>query len=108
MGVAFMGCLSTLVISPCITAPLVGVLTYIGNTGNAILGGIALFVLGLGSGVPLLIIGTSAGKWLPKSGPWMNAIKIILGILMLVMAVWLLARIIPNNSRFFRFLTLIK
>lgn len=104
IGVALMGCLSTLVISPCITAPLVGVLTYIGNTGNAILGGLALFVLGLGSGVPLLVIGTSAGKWLPKSGPWMNGIKIVLGILMLVMAVWLLARIIPNNSRLFRLL----
>ncbi len=104
VGVALMGCLSTLVISPCITAPLVGVLTYIGNTGNAILGGIALFVLGLGSGVPLLIIGTSAGKWLPKSGPWMNGIKIVLGIMMLAMAVWLLARIMPSNSRPFRLL----
>jgi thioredoxin:protein disulfide reductase len=104
IGVALMGCLSTLVISPCVTAPLVGVLTYIGNTGNAILGGLALFVLGLGSGVPLLIIGTSEGKWLPKSGPWMNGIKIVLGILMLAMAVWLLARIIPSNSRPFRLL----
>ena len=104
IGVALMGCLSTLVISPCITAPLVGVLAYIGNTGNAVLGGIALFVLGLGSGVPLLIIGTSAGKWLPKSGPWMNGIKIVLGILMLAMAVWLLARIIPSNSRPFSLL----
>lgn len=104
IGVALMGCLSTLVISPCVTAPLVGVLTYIGNTGNALLGGLALFVLGLGSGVPLLIIGTSAGKWLPKSGPWMNGIKIFLGILMLIMAVWLLARILPTNSRPFRLL----
>lgn len=104
VGVALMGCLSTLVISPCVTAPLVGVLTYIGNTGNAILGGTALFVLGLGSGVPLLIIGTSEGKWLPKSGSWMNGIKIFLGIMMLVMAVWLLARIIPSNSRPFRLL----
>lgn len=101
VSVAFMGCLSTLVISPCITAPLVGVLTYIGNTGNAVLGGFALFVLGLGSGVPLLIIGTSAGKWLPKSGPWMNGVKIILGIMMLVMAVWLLLRILPSDSRIF-------
>lgn len=104
IGVALMGGLSTLVISPCVTAPLVGVLTYIGNTGNALLGGLALFVLGLGSGVPLLIIGTSAGKWLPKSGPWMNGIKIVLGILMLAMAVWLLARILPTNSRPFRLL----
>lgn len=102
LGVAFMGCLSTLVISPCVTAPLVGVLTYIGNTGSAFFGGLALFILGLGSGVPLLIIGTSAGKWLPKSGPWMNGIKIILGILMLIMAVWLLLRILPEDSLVFR------
>ncbi len=101
LGVAFMGCLSTLVISPCITAPLVGVLTYIGNTGNAVLGGFALFILGLGSGIPLLIIGTSAGKWLPKSGPWMNGVKIILGIMMLIMAGWLLLRIVPLDARLF-------
>ncbi|MES2997712.1 MAG: protein-disulfide reductase DsbD [Pseudomonadota bacterium] len=101
LGVALMGCLSTLVISPCITAPLVGVLTYIGNTGNAVLGGFALFILGLGSGVPLLIIGTSAGKWLPKSGPWMNWVKLILGVMMLVMAGWLLLRIIPTDSQSF-------
>jgi thioredoxin:protein disulfide reductase len=101
VGVAFMGCLSTLVISPCITAPLVGVLTYIGNTGNAILGGFALFILGLGSGIPLLIIGTSAGKWLPKSGSWMNVVKIILGVMMLIMAAWLLLRIVPLDSRIF-------
>ncbi len=99
LGVAFMGCLSTLVISPCITAPLVGVLTYIGNTGNAVLGGFALFILGLGSGIPLLIIGTSAGKWLPKSGPWMNGVKIVLGIMMLIIAAWLLLRIVPLNLR---------
>jgi thioredoxin:protein disulfide reductase len=99
LGVAFMGCLSTLVISPCITAPLVGVLTYIGNTGNAVLGGFALFILGLGSGIPLLIIGTSAGKWLPKSGPWMNGVKIVLGVMMLIMAGWLLLRIVPMNLR---------
>lgn len=99
IGVSLMGALSTLVISPCVTAPLVGVLTYIGNTGNALLGGLALFVLGLGSGVPLLIIGTSAGKWLPRSGPWMNGIKIVLGVLMLGMAVWLLGRVIPSHSQ---------
>lgn len=103
-GVALMGCLSTLVISPCITAPLVGVLTYIGNTGNAVLGGFALFILGLGSGVPLLIIGTSAGKWLPKSGPWMNGVKIVLGVMMLIMAGWLLLRIIPQNLQPFQLL----
>ena len=101
LGVALMGCLSTLVISPCVTAPLVGVLAYIGNSGNAVLGGFALFILGLGSGVPLLIIGTSEGKWLPKSGSWMYWVKIMLGIIMIVMAAWLLSRIIPADSQFF-------
>lgn len=102
-GVALMGCLSTLVVSPCITAPLVGVLTYIANTGDALLGGVALFILGLGSAVPLLIMGTSAGKWLPKSGSWMIAAKIGLGIIMLIMAGWLLLRIIPQNSQVYNF-----
>lgn len=95
IGVAIMGILSTLVISPCVTAPLVGTLVYIGNTGDAVLGGIALFVLGLGTGVPLLIVGTSAGKLLPKAGRWMNIIKIIFGVMMLAMAVWLLGRVFP-------------
>jgi len=101
LGVALMGCLSTLVISPCVTAPLVGVLAYIGNTGNAVFGGFALFVLGLGSGIPLLIIGTSAGKCLPKSGPWMHWVKIVIGIMMLMMAAWLLWRAIPEDAQIF-------
>ncbi len=101
LGVALMGALSTLVISPCITAPLVGVLTYIGNSGSPVLGGFSLFILGLGSGVPLLIIGTSAGKWLPKSGRWMNWVKIVLGVMMLMMAAWLLLRVIPVNAKSF-------
>lgn len=101
LSVALMGALSTLVISPCITAPLVGVLTYIGNSGSPVLGGFSLFILGVGSGIPLLIIGTSAGKWLPKSGRWMNWVKIVLGVMMLMMAGWLLLRVIPVNAKSF-------
>lgn len=95
-GVALMGCFSTLILSPCVTPPLVGVLSYISQTGNATLGGVALFTMGIGMGVPLLIIGTSHGKWLPKTGPWMNAIKNVMGILMLAVAIWMIERIVPG------------
>lgn len=94
VGVFCMGVLSTLIVSPCVTAPLAGVLIYISQTGNLLLGAIALFALGLGMGVPLLIIGMSAGKWLPKSGAWMDAVKIVFGFMMIGMAIWLLSRIV--------------
>lgn len=95
LGVAMMGALSTLIVSPCVSAPLVGALAYIGNTGNALFGTLALLVLGLGMGAPLLIIGTSFGKFLPKSGEWMIQVKNFFGIFMLGVAIWLLERIIP-------------
>lgn len=97
IGVFIMGVLSTLIVSPCITAPLIGVLTYISKTGNAILGGVALFSMGLGSGIPLLIIGTSGGKLLPKAGPWMNQIKSLFGFLLLAIAIWLISRVISSH-----------
>jgi thiol:disulfide interchange protein DsbD len=74
---------------------LAGALIYIGQTGDALIGGLALFSLGIGMGIPLLIIGTSAGKWLPKAGVWMNATKVVFGVGLLAVAVWLLSRIIP-------------
>lgn len=95
VGVFFMGILSTLVVSPCVTAPLVGVLLYIGRTGDMLLGGSALFVMGIGMGIPLILLGMSAGHWLPKSGMWMHAITKSFGVIMLGMAIWLLGRIIP-------------
>lgn len=93
-SVFFMGVFSSLMVSPCITAPMVGVLMYISQTKNWLLGGSALFVIGLGMGMPLLLVGISAGKWLPKSGPWMEGVKKGFGWLMLAMAVWLLNRIL--------------
>ncbi len=96
VGVFFMGALSTLIVSPCVTAPLIGVLIFIGQTGNVMLGASALFAMGIGMGIPLLVIGTSAGKWLPRSGHWMEAIKKIFGILLLAMAIWLLSRIVAS------------
>ncbi len=95
-GAAVMGFLSALIVGPCITAPLVAALIYIGQTGDALLGGLALFALSMGMGLPLLIIGTSAGKLLPKSGAWMDVVKSIFGVLMLAMAIWLLDRIVPT------------
>ncbi|HEC19077.1 MAG TPA: protein-disulfide reductase DsbD [Gammaproteobacteria bacterium] len=94
-GVAIMGLLSALIVGPCVAAPLAGALIYIGQTGDMVLGGLALFALSLGMGAPLLAIGASAGKLLPKAGPWMDTIKAVFGVLMLAVAVWMLERIIP-------------
>lgn len=94
-GAAVMGLLSAALVGPCVAAPLAGALIYIGQTGDAVLGGLALFSLGLGVGLPLLVIGTSAGKLLPKAGMWMNAVKSVFGVAMLAVAVSMLERIIP-------------
>lgn len=96
-GVFFMGVLSTLVVSPCVTAPLAGVLIYIGQTGNLFFGASALFAMGMGMGIPLVLVGVSAGKFLPKSGAWMKAVKEIFGILMLAMAIWMLSRVVSHT-----------
>jgi thiol:disulfide interchange protein DsbD len=96
VGVAVMGVLSALICGPCITAPLVAALVVIGETGSAMRGGIALFALGLGMGIPLLIIGTSAGKLVPKAGAWMNAVKYVFGVILLGVAIWFIARVIPG------------
>jgi thiol:disulfide interchange protein DsbD len=97
LGVAVMGCLSTLILSPCVTAPLIGALSYIGKNGNPVLGGSALFAMGLGMGIPLLLIGTLGGEFLPKAGNWMHTIKAIFGVLMLGMAILLLSRILSPH-----------
>jgi len=96
-GSAIMGALSTLIVGPCVAAPLAGVLIYIGQTADAVLGGFALFSLGMGMGVPLLIIGVSAGKLLPKAGHWMEPIKYFFGVMLLAVAIWLLERILPAS-----------
>ncbi len=93
-GAAVMGALSALIVGPCMAAPLAGALIYIGQTGDAVLGGLALFALGLGMGVPLLAVGLSAGKLLPRAGVWMNTVKSVSGVAMLAVAVWLLDRIL--------------
>ncbi len=95
IGVAIMGFLSALIVGPCVTAPLVGALIYIADTGNAMLGGLALFSLSMGMGAPLLIIGTSAGKFLPHAGAWMDGVKAVFGVMLLGLAIWLLERVSP-------------
>ena len=91
-GVFVMGVLSALIVGPCVTAPLMGALIYIADTGDAAVGGTALFALSIGMGVPLILIGCSAGKWVPKAGGWMLAVRVIFGFLMLGMAIWMLSR----------------
>lgn len=96
-GAAIMGCLAALIVSPCISAPLLGALTFISSTGDRVLGGTALFVMGLGMGTPLLIAGTLGMKYLPKTGAWMESVKIFFGIVMLAMAIWILSRMLPTS-----------
>lgn len=90
-----MGVISALIISPCVAAPLAGALLYISQTHDLVLGGVALFSLSLGMGVPLLLIGASAGSILPKAGDWMNTIRRLFGVLMLGVAVWVVSPILP-------------
>lgn len=97
LGIAIMGFLSALIVGPCVAPPLAGALVYIGQTGDAILGGLALFVMSLGMGVPLLLIGLGAGKFMPKPGGWMESITKIFGIVMLGVAIWLLDRVLNAN-----------
>ena len=95
IGVAIMGFLSALIVGPCVTAPLVGALIYIAETGDEVLGGLALFSLSMGMGAPLIAIGASAGKILPKAGPWMDAVKAVFGVLLLGLGIWMLERVAP-------------
>jgi thiol:disulfide interchange protein DsbD len=97
-GVAVMGVLSALVVGPCVAAPLAGALLFIAQTGDAVTGGLALFAMGLGMGVPLLLVGTSASKWIPKTGPWMHRVKVGFGFLMLLMALWMTDRVWPEAT----------
>jgi thioredoxin:protein disulfide reductase len=90
-----MGLLSALIVGPCVAPPLAGALIFIGRTGDALLGGAALFALSLGMGAPLIAIGTSAGKLLPRAGAWMDAVKAVFGVGLLGVAVMLLERILP-------------
>src|SRR5690554_6146133 len=96
VGLAAAGALSVLVVSPCVSAPLAGALVFISSTGDALMGGAALLALGLGMGVPLLLVGTFGTTLMPRSGAWMNGVKIAFGILLLGVAIWLVERLLPS------------
>lgn len=94
-GVFAMGALSAIIVGPCVAAPLAAALMYIGQTHDAVLGGVALFALAMGMGLPLLLIGASAGTLLPKAGAWMESVKRFFGVLLLAVAIWLISSLIP-------------
>mgnify|MGYP000847483546 CR=1 FL=1 len=98
VGIAIMGFLSALIVGPCVAPPLAGALVYIGQTGDAVLGGMALFVMSLGMGVPLLLIGLGAGRFMPKPGGWMEGVTKFFGIVMLGVAIWLLNRVLDGST----------
>ncbi|RMF19603.1 MAG: protein-disulfide reductase DsbD [Gammaproteobacteria bacterium] len=94
-GAAAMGVFSALVVSPCVSAPLAGALVYISTTGDGVLGGLTLFTLGIGMGIPLILIAVGGKHWLPRAGGWMESVKAVFGVLLLGVAIWLLERILP-------------
>jgi thiol:disulfide interchange protein DsbD len=101
LGAALMGFFSALIVGPCVAAPLAAALIYIGQSGDVLLGGLALFMMGMGMGVPLLLIGASAGKILPKAGQWLNASKTFFGVMMLAVAIWMLERVVVAELNLF-------
>jgi thiol:disulfide interchange protein DsbD len=96
-GVAAMGALSALIVTACVAPPLFAALAVIGQTGDVWRGGSALFAMSLGMGAPLMVIGTSAGKLIPRAGAWMDTVKKFFGVLMLGVAAWMLARVVPER-----------
>jgi len=95
-AIALMGALSALIVGPCVAAPLAGALLYIAQTKDAVLGGVALFAMGLGMGAPLLAVGVFSRSLLPKAGPWMEAVKKFFGVVLLATALWLVSPVIPD------------
>jgi len=97
VGAAIMGFLSAIIVGPCVTAPLIGILIFISQTGDAVLGGSVLFALSIGMGLPLLAIGVGLGHWLPRAGGWMESVKAVFGVGLLALAIWMLERIVPGG-----------
>jgi thiol:disulfide interchange protein DsbD len=97
VGAFVMGALSSLIVTACVAPPLVATLTVIGQSGDMLRGGTALFALSMGMGTPLLLVGASAGKLIPKAGPWMDAVKNAFGFMMLGLAIWMMSRVLPGE-----------
>jgi thiol:disulfide interchange protein DsbD len=95
-GVFMMGAFSALIVGPCVAAPLAGALLYIGQSGDVVLGGVSLFSLALGMGVPLLLVGIAGGALLPRAGAWMEAVKKFFGVMMIAIAIWLISPMLPE------------
>ncbi|GAB2896556.1 protein-disulfide reductase DsbD [Uliginosibacterium flavum] len=93
---AIMGAISALIVGPCVAAPLAGALLYIAKTHDAVLGGLALFALGLGMGAPLILIGVAARRFLPKPGAWMEGVKRFFGLMLLATALYLISPVLPT------------
>lgn len=97
VGTAVIGALSALIVTTCVAPPLVATLAVIGQSGDVVRGATALFILSLGMGAPLLLVGASAGKLLPKAGPWMNVVKAGFGVMLMGLAIWMLERVLPGT-----------
>jgi thiol:disulfide interchange protein DsbD len=97
VGTAIMGLLSALIVGPCVAPPLGGAVLFISHSGDALLGGVALFVMSMGMGMPLLLVGIGAGKFMPKPGGWMTAVSQVFGVMMLGLAIFMLGRILPDT-----------
>jgi thiol:disulfide interchange protein DsbD len=97
-GVFAMGALSALIVGPCVAAPLAGALLYISQSRDVVLGGSALFAMALGMGLPLLVVGASAGVLLPKAGPWMETVKRFFGVVLLGVAIYLVSPLLPTAA----------
>jgi len=97
VGTAIMGLLSALIVGPCVAPPLGGAVLFISHTGDALLGGVALFVMSMGMGMPLLLVGIGAGKFMPKPGGWMTTVSQVFGVMMLGLGIFMLSRILPDG-----------
>ncbi|AOE50840.1 protein-disulfide reductase DsbD [Kangiella sediminilitoris] len=97
VGTAIMGGISALIVSPCVTVPLIAILLVIAQSGDVVLGAVSLYGLGVGMGIPLIIIGVTEGKFLPKAGPWMTGIKAAFGVAMLGVALYLVKHLLPSS-----------
>ncbi len=98
VGVFLMGAISALIVGPCVAAPLAGILVYIGQTRDVVIGGLALFAMAVGMSVPLLLVGLSAGTLLPRTGAWMELVKRFFGVLLLAVALWMISPVIPPST----------
>jgi len=101
IGTVIMGFLSAFIIGPCVAPPLAGAVIFISQTGDALLGGVALFAMSMGMGLPLLLVGAGAGKFMPRPGGWMTTVSETFGVVMLALAIFMLGKVVyPGVTMF--------